>query len=225
MKRKKVRGSENNALKKRYYSDTTLIFAVLFLIVFGIIMIYSSSYYASYERYGNHIEFLKKQVIWSLIGVFCMFFVSRINYKFITQMWLLIYGSSIVFLVLVLFIGDEINGAKRWLDFGIIGFQPSEFAKLAIIITMAVALSSTQKHLNYFRVFLINMLIVIIPTALIGIENMSTAFVAFAIGTAMVFVSLPNMKTITKFLIIPAIISGGLLIFVNSIFKYVLFFV
>lgn len=197
--------------------DTTLVFAILFLIVFGIIMIYSSSYYASYETYGNHIEFLKKQALWCGIGVISMYLVSQIPYKFITQFWLVIYGTSIVCLILVLFIGEEINGAKRWLDFKIIGFQPSELAKLATIIAMAVAITSTQKYIGSLKVFLINLFLVILPTFLIGVENMSTAFVVFAIGSGMIFIALPNFRTIMKFMIIPVGVLGAVLIIFKNV--------
>ncbi|PKM49821.1 MAG: cell division protein [Firmicutes bacterium HGW-Firmicutes-7] len=200
--------------------DITLVFTILFLIVFGIIMIYSSSYYASYETYGNHIEFLKKQTLWCIIGVLSMYLISQIPYKFITQFWLLIYGSSIVCLILVLFIGDEINGARRWLDLKIIGFQPSELAKLATIIAMAVAITSTQKYITNIKVFLLNMLIVILPTILIGMQNMSTAFVVFAIGSSMVFVALPSFKAIFKFMILPCGVLAGLLLVFNNISSF-----
>lgn len=213
--KKKIEANEKGRRNKG--TDITLIFTIFFLIVFGIIMIYSSSYYSSFEKYGNHIEFLKKQSIWCIIGLLSMYLVSQIPYKIITKFWLIIYGSAIVSLILVLFIGEEINGAKRWLDFKIIGFQPSELAKLATIIAMAVALTSTQKHIANFKVFLLNMIIVILPTILIGIENMSTAFVVFVIGAAMIFVSLPDIKTIMKFMIIPGIICVVLLILFNNL--------
>lgn len=199
-------------------TDTTLIFTILFLIVFGVIMVYSSSYYASYEKFGNHIEFLKKQAMWCVIGLACMYVVSRINYKFITSFWILIYGSSIVSLILVLFIGDEINGAKRWLDFKIIGFQPSELAKLALIIAMSVAITGTHKYITHAKVFIFDILIIVIPTALIGVENMSTAFVVFIIGVSMMFVALPNLKIIINYIMIPGAIVGVLLF----VFKNVL---
>lgn len=208
------------SMKKREGSgssvDITLVFTILFLIVFGIIMIYSSSYYASYETYGNHIEFLKKQTLWCAIGVLSMYLVSQIPYKFITQFWILIYGTSIVCLILVLFIGDEINGARRWLDLKIIGFQPSELAKLATIIAVAVAITSTQKYIANLKVFLLNMLIVLLPTILVGRQNLSTAFVVFAIGSSMVFLALPNLKTIFKFMILPCgVLVGLFLVFKN----------
>lgn len=208
------------SMKKREGSgssvDITLVFTILFLIVFGIIMIYSSSYYASYETYGNHIEFLKKQTLWCAIGVLSMYLVSQIPYKFITQFWILIYGTSIVCLILVLFIGDEINGARRWLDLKIIGFQPSELAKLATIIAVAVAITSTQKYIANLKVFLLNMLIVLLPTILVGRQNLSTAFVVFAIGSSMVFLALPNLKIIFKFMILPCgVLVGLFLVFKN----------
>lgn len=199
-------------------TDITLIFTIIFLIIFGIIMIYSSSYYASFEKFGNHTNFLKKQLLWSVIGVAVMYLVSIVDYKYICRLWPLFYSSSIVFLILVLFIGDEINGAKRWLDFKIIGFQPSEFTKLAIIITLAMFATRFYKYLNKWRILLLHLLLIIIPTALIGIENMSTAIVVFAIGSAIIFVAMPKVLKALKYLIIPTTVLVGLaLLFQDSL--------
>lgn len=210
---------EDGKEKRVVGTDTTLVFTILFLIVFGIIMVYSSSYYASYEKYGNHIVFLKKQAMWCLIGFVCMYVVSHIDYRIVTSFWILIYGSAIVSLILVLFIGDEINGAKRWLDFKIIGFQPSELAKLALIIAMSVAIAGTHKYITHFKVFIFDIIIIILPTALIGVENMSTAFVVFAIGVSMMFIAMPNIKVIIKYIAIPGVVVGILLFVFKNVFS------
>ncbi|MBC7958838.1 MAG: FtsW/RodA/SpoVE family cell cycle protein, partial [Vallitaleaceae bacterium] len=200
-------------------TDTTLIFAILFLIVFGVIMVYSSSYYASYEEAETHTLYLWKQALWSGLGLLAMYIVSRISYKFISSFWLLIYGSAVLSLIFVLFFGVEKNGAKRWIDLKIIGFQPSELAKLAVIIAMSVAITSTHKYITNVKVIAFNMLLIIIPTALIGLENMSTAIVVLAIGLSMIFVALPNIKILIKFIAIPGVIIVALLFAFRDVFS------
>jgi cell division protein FtsW len=198
--------------------DVTLVFTVLFLIVFGVIMIYSSSYYSSFQEFSDHTYYLKRQLLWSVIGIVAMFVMAKINYKFICKFWFLIYSSSVFFLVLVLFIGKDIKGAKRWLDLGIIGFQPSEFAKLALIIIMAVFASHFVKYLNQWKVVGIHILLILLPTILIGVENMSTAIVLCAIGGSMLFVALPKVKAIIKFILIPvSAITAIVIIFKDTL--------
>lgn len=196
----------------RIGTDVTLVFAVLFLIVFGIIMIYSSSYYASFELTKNlpnptHTVFFKKQLLWSCIGVFLMLVISKIPLSFINRFWLLIYLVSMGLLVFVLFTAP-IKGSRRWLDLGIINFQPSELAKLAMIIVISLVLSNTYKHIANWKVFSLNfILFIMIPVGLIGIENLSTSIVAFSIGGAMIFVSFPSFKTIIKYFVLLLVVA------------------
>ena len=174
-------------------TDTTLVFIVIFLVIFGLIMIYSSSYYTSYEETGSHMYYLSKQLTWAIIGFFAMYIVSHVSFDVINAFAPLIYISSLGFLLLVLLIGKEVKGAKRWLDLGFIGFQPSEFAKIALIIFLAYILASLYKHLNSFKVAFIVAIIVLAPVGLIGIENMSTAIVVLAIGGIMFLVVYPKV--------------------------------
>lgn len=208
------------ATKRRIHfgTDTTLVFTILFLVVFGIIMVYSSSYYASYQRYGNHVEYLKKQALWCGIGVTCMYLVSQINYKFICKYWAVFYLGAIACLVLVLFIGKDVNGAKRWLDFKVFQFQPSEVAKLALIITLSVTISNMHQYITNIKVFIFNVLFVVAPVILILIENMSTAFVVFVIGMSMIYLAMPNIKSIIMYMVLPGTIAGTLLLVFKGLF-------
>lgn len=183
----------------RGHTDITLIFIVFFLVVFGIIMIYSSSYYASYEETGTHIFYLLKQSAWAVVGFFIMYMVSYVSFDIINMFAPWLYGVSLVFLGLVLAIGKEVNGAKRWLDFGFIRFQPSEFAKITLIIILAYLVSNLAKYITSFKVLSLIIFIIALPVTLIGIENMSTALVVMSIGGAIFLVSYPK---IGKFLMV-----------------------
>ncbi|WP_304943247.1 FtsW/RodA/SpoVE family cell cycle protein [Vallitalea guaymasensis] len=179
--------------KKKNQTDFTLVAIVVILIVFGIIMIYSSSYYYSIDMYNDSTHYLKKQIVWGVLGIVVMMIVSRIDFHIFNRFALLIYIMSLGFLVLVLLVGKEIKGAKRWLIIGPVNFQPSEFAKLMIIIVIAYVASKMVSHLDKYRLMMFILFIIGIPTALVGATNMSTAIVVFAIGVAILFVAVPKV--------------------------------
>lgn len=170
---------------KRHQCDFTLLVAIILLCFVGIVMITSSSYYFSYNKFGDSLHFFKRQIIWLALGLGVMFFISNMHYKVFKRFSLPTYLLSIFFLILVLLIGQEINGAKRWL----FGFQPSEFAKIATTIFMASYISKNYKYVKTWK-YLLNVLILVgIPVLLIGVENMSTALVVLTIGGALIFLS------------------------------------
>ncbi len=114
------------------------------LIVLGIVAVISvvAIYSSTYADYGN--AFAVKQTIWIAIGVGAMFVLSRVRLKTISALAYLIYGASVIMLVLVLVIGAGPHGTRRWFDFGFLRFQPSEFAKIATILALARYLSETR---------------------------------------------------------------------------------
>jgi len=106
--------------------------------VVGVVTIYSSTF----ADYGN--AFAVKQIMWIAIGVVAMVVISRIRLKTVSALAYLIYGASIIMLALVLVIGTGPHGTRRWFDFGLLRFQPSEFAKIATILALARYLSETR---------------------------------------------------------------------------------
>lgn len=180
--------------KQRKYFDYSLLVIIIFLIVFGLVMIYSSSYYVGMNRPNNPdpAYFLKKQVISTILGmipfVFCIFFDYKLYYKIAP----FIYGLSIVMVLLVTTkLGVTINGARRWINVGFGTIQPAEFCKLALIISMASYMVFCYKGIEYWRNFFIMLGITLIPTVLILLitKNMSSAIIIFAIGALMYFIA------------------------------------
>jgi cell division protein FtsW len=109
------------------------------LVCVGIIMIYSSSSIYAWERYGDSFYFLKRHLIFLIVGVFFTFLAMIIDYRKLRKHARLMFWVAFVLLVLVLIpgLGREISGARRWFRFKFISFQPSEFANLALIIYIA----------------------------------------------------------------------------------------
>ncbi len=138
--------------------DEGILLCVFGLIVFGWVMVYSSSALFAEARYHDQYFFLKKQVMWSLIGVAAFLFSANVPLDFFQSKARVLYGVTLVSLVLVLFFGREISGAQRWLHFGFVSFQPSELAKIAIIFTVADYLDRKQSRMREFKKGLVPLL-------------------------------------------------------------------
>jgi cell division protein FtsW len=196
--------------------DFTLLIIVLFLVAFGIIMIYSSSAYYAQSRFGDSSYFLKRQLQWAIMGLGVMMFFSYYDYHKLQKYTLMMYLMSLLFLGLVLVVGQEINGAKRWLSLGPLGgFQPSELTKLCLIIFMAYIVSRGAKSLTKYSAFIKYLLLIFPPIMLIAVENLSTAAVVACIPIAILFVASPKIWHFVT-LAAPTIIMGAVFLLLFS---------
>lgn len=184
-------------------TDVTLLFVIIFLMVFGIIMVYSSSYYDSLMKFGTNAYYFTRQAIWVVLGTVVMYVTSRINHKIFLRLSGLFYIGVVGLLGAVLLVAEEINGSKRWLDLGFMKFQPSELAKLGMILIMAALLVGFQKHLEKLKVFIPIMILAGIPIVLVGLENMSTALILIGILGCMLLIIYPRILKLAAIVIPP----------------------
>ena len=182
--RKNRKTSENSV-------DHGLVVIILALLAFGLVMVFSASSASAHYIQGDATYFFKRQFLWAVLGLISMFVVSKIPYKIIYRYTNLIFTISVVLLLLVLVAGKEINGAKRWLGIGSAVFQPSEIAKLSIILFLAKSISQNPKSIYKFKEgFLKYMLIIVGMAAIVLIEpHMSGAMVIGLVGCAVLFVA------------------------------------
>src|SRR5687767_13208974 len=117
---------------KRISPDRGLLVATLLLVSLGLVMVFSSSATMSEERYGSAYLFLRKQVMWDVIGLAMLFLCVRIDYHRWQKWAYILLGISAIALIAVLIVGPVIKGAQRWIHLGPISFQPSELAKLSL---------------------------------------------------------------------------------------------
>lgn len=180
------------------YYDYSLLFLTLFLVCFGLVMIYSTSSYNASRKYGDPAYYLGKQGVFAILGVFVMLVVSKIDYRFyIKKLPILrirpvtiLYFTCMVLQVLVMIVGKEVNGSKRWIDLGPLGtFQPSELSKVAVILFTAYIVNLSPKKLDKFTGFLKTTIYLGPLIALVLIENFSTALVMGCIFVAICFVA------------------------------------
>jgi cell division protein FtsW len=144
-------------MPRKVSPDPLLFLVVLLLLGLGIVMVYSASAILAMERFGDAYFFLKKQFFWALLGLAVMWGVMTVDYRRWRPWVGALLGNAFLLLVLVLVppFGQEINGTRRWLRWGPVSFQPTELAKLALVLYLADFLARRQKDLaNFWRGFL-----------------------------------------------------------------------
>lgn len=183
------------------YFDFSLLFLVIALCAIGIIMVFSSSAYFVLSNKEDDPNFMiRKQGIIVVIGIAVMIIFSLIDYHLLRKR--LFGGISIAGLLLLLatvlqfvatFFGHAENGSSRWLKFGPASFQPSEFAKFAVIMYISTRISYRPLGLKRFRSFLIESIYVVPIIGLIIIENLSSGIIVALIYGTICFVNSPKI--------------------------------
>ena len=128
--------------------DYTLMILVLFLVGFGLVMLYSTSAYNGQVKFDDSAYYLKKQLFATVLGVAAMYVLSCVDYHMLAGLAVPGYLVSLALSSLVLVAGSSYNGSKRWLALGPLSFQPSEFAKLAVILFLAYMVSRQKQRKN-----------------------------------------------------------------------------
>ena len=152
--------------------DIPFLFLILSLLAVGLVMLYSASYAQSEFDTGYEIStrYLQKQAVCAAIGLIAMWAFSRIPAFFWYRLAWPLYGISIVLLLSVLVIGEEVNGAKRWINLACIQFQPSEVAKFTMIVLFARLTRTFGQRARKFRFgvlgFGVALLGILVPLAL-----------------------------------------------------------
>ena len=131
--------------------DFTLLITVFILLGLGIITVLSASSPTALAETGNSYKYLIKQMEAAVIGIFLMFVASKIDYKLWQKNYKIIYCICMILLLAVCALGREAGGAKRWLDMGFLSFQPSEVAKVGVIIFYSAWLTKNKEKLKTFK--------------------------------------------------------------------------
>ncbi len=206
-------------MKKKGQVDFYFLITVFALLALGLIMVMSASSEsarnASYTG-GDAYYFFKRQFIWAILSVIAMFVVSKIDYHILVEKSVLLFGAVLVLLVAVLAIGATANGGQRWIRIGPVQFQPSEFAKVGIILYLANAITK-NKNIHKFKNGLMPNLIVIGITAafLILQPHLSATVLIVCTGIIVLFVGGVNWKHLAA-IAVPIVCVGATLIMSSS---------
>ncbi len=178
--------------------DLPFLLLTLALLGFGLVMLFSASYARAYYYKDSSFYYIRKQIIWSVIGIAGMIGASFINYHYLRKfVWPLYVGSILLCMACYLFEAE--NGAKRWVRILGVNFQPSEVGKFALILLFAHLMSKYQKQMNrlwdgtlrYLALFGVLAIIVVLQ------PHLSATILLAGITVAMLFVGGANILHMT----------------------------
>ena len=186
-----VKRKKRHAILQEGRLDISFLATVLFLLTFGLVMLFSSSYAYAYERYGNSYKFISKQFIFAVFGVVVMLAISKINYHILRKWAILIYAITFLMLVAVLILppmSDDVT-VKRWIAIKSFSFQPSEIGKFAIILLFSHLISINQEKMRSFKfIFLLGVLLAGIAAPVVLEPHISATLLILLIGFVLMFV-------------------------------------
>lgn len=198
----------DNIFTKVFRGDKTIWCIFIVLCVISLLEVFSATSTIAYKQ-QNYWAPVLRHAVFLCIGFFFVLFLQRVQTRFFSSLILLLPISWIL-LVMTKFIGEDINGAQRWLGVGAFTIQPSEFAKLSLIGFLAFFLSR-QKPDNESLIFKVMIFGVVITCLLIVSENLSTACLLFAVSFLMMFIGQVSLKRLGA--VAGVCILGGVLIF------------
>lgn len=171
--------------------DKLLFTVTLILVGLGIVMVYSASAIRAQERFGDPSYFLKRQVLWAVVGLIALIWALGLDYRHLSRWAPLLYGLSLLLLIVVLIpgIGTKINGARRWLRLGGVSFQPGELAKLGLILYLSRLLAKKGERLReFFDGLLPPLILALLMAVSIALQpNYGTALMIFGVSIALLF--------------------------------------
>ncbi len=200
--------------------DFTLVITVLLLLTMGLIMVLSASSPTSLQKYENSYYFFIRQLIFAVLGIFGMYFVSKIDYRIYQKFYKPAWCLSVLLLFAVLLVGHESHNAKRWIYItSTLTFQPSEIVKFLMIIYYAGILVKNRNELGYFWKGIVKHLACLVPIILLLLlePHVSTSMVIIIVVCVMMIVA--GCKFWQFFL------SGLTVAGVGGVFATILYFV
>lgn len=209
--------TRSSTLAKDRSMDTAFLLIVLVLLAFGLIMVFSASYAYALNYEGDSFYYIKKQGFFAVLGIIGMLVISRIDYRFFKKFWPVIYGIGIALLVCVFIPGLSVStetGVSRWVGVGSITFQPSEFAKFAVIVTFAALIYKNYPKIKTFRYGIIPFVILLAPVlVLIYLEpHLSGLIIIVSIAAIMMFVGGVRLRHMVALLLAAIILLGGFML-------------
>ena len=199
--------------------DFNICVAITILILIGVVMVYSaSSYYSLYDA-DTPYGFIAKHIIFAVAGLIIMWIISFLDYHIYKKLVSLILIAIVGLLVATHFLGDNINGATRWITIGPIQFQPSELVKYAVVVMMAVRLDNIGKKLDTVKGTLGSLILPgVFALAVLMQKSMSIAMVIAMVAFLMLFIAGGHKKTMITLL--PVGLAGVFLMMILEPYRW-----
>lgn len=171
--------------------DPWLFSAAFALTAIGLVMVYSASTWLGFHGHKDWQFYLWRQAGFAGVGFFLMLVLSRIDYRMLRRFAPHLMFAAMGMLILVLFVGQEINGAKRWIRYGSFGLQPSEIAKITLAIFLAATLARQGERVRSFRTGFLPVMVVSSLTMLLVLfeKDLGTTLLMGALTLVLLFVA------------------------------------
>lgn len=177
--------------------DWSLVIVVCLLIVFGLLMLYSASSYNAQLKFGSPSFYVKNQLKNTAIGLAAMFIIAFIPQEFIKKITFVIYGFAIIGMLLLLSpLGEEYNGATRWLNLKFTTIQPSEIVKIAVVLSLALLIGKFYPYIEDVKMFYIIFAFCAVGAVLTILvsDDLGTGLIILGMGFVMLLVSSKKLK-------------------------------
>jgi cell division protein FtsW len=209
-----------NRISAELKGDRVIWAIVSVLMMLSILVVYSSTSMLAFRERGGNTEFyLLKQVIMLILGAVIMYAAHLVHYRRYSHWSPYLLAASVPLLMLTLAVGNEVNGATRWIEIPIVGltFQTSDFAKIALIAYVARSITAKQEFIEDFQsAFLPIIVPIVIVCFLIAPSNLSTALVIFATCMVMMFIGRVAMKYIFLLMFCGLVAFAALIVIGNA---------
>ena len=217
MSREKKAVKKPKTKKKTDYYDYSLLAVIILLTCFGLVILYSTSSYMAELNYGDDMYYFKKQAAISFGCIIIALGISQIDYHILTKFTGALYGMAAILMMLVKTpLGRTANGARRWLNLGPLSFQPSEIAKIAVIVCLSYMIVNMGRKIKTLKAFMIlagsGSALAFLAYAFT--DNLSTAIIIFCITMGLIFIAHPKVK--------PFLIAAGVGVALIIIFVMIL---
>ncbi|MBI2051276.1 putative lipid II flippase FtsW [Candidatus Roizmanbacteria bacterium] len=195
---------------------SSLFYTPILLSIVGLFFVFEASSVKSFSEFGNSFYYFNLQSVWIVFGIIAMFFFSFIDYHKLYYLSFPLMMITLILLVVVLIpgIGSQAGGARRWLDLGIINFQPTEIAKFSVIIYLSSWFIHRERKRFFSFVVLLGMLIFLIILQ----PDMGTAIIVFSLSIIVYF--LAGIQLTYLVVLIPISFLGFLLLVQSSSYRF-----
>lgn len=205
-------------------SDRAFCVISLALAAFGTLMVFTSGYAYASAKYDDPLYFIKRQVIWLAVGICVMIIASRIKPRVYMRCAFTFYIGALLLLILTLIIGFAGNGAQRWISIGPLTVQPSEIAKLAVVMMLALYFEKNERRAcmpgssreSFVYGTLLPIIIVVVPILLIMLQHhLSCIIIIGCLGISLIILAGINVRYILGFIGLGGIGVASIAIFTD----------
>lgn len=201
--------------------DVQLLFPVLFLVGIGVVMVYSASSALAVKKFGSDYFFLKKQALFAFAGVIILVISRHFPYRYYRPLAYPLLGLSLALLVIIQFtdLGLSAGGSTRWMRLGSFSFQPSEFARLALVIYLAYSLEKKADRIKNFSIgFIPHVLVLGVFMVLIFLQpDFGSVFIFGALAWFLLFIGGVRLSQLLAALLV--ILPAAYLFLINAEYR------